>query len=87
MEACSIGQLTIQPGVASHSGKYKDDVTGVIDVTIGISITENDRYAIHNAAKVAAQEYLGVGSLTDVYQQVMFVVEKCYVGCGYAAYA
>ena len=87
LEACSIGQLTIQPGVEAHSDKYKDGVTGVIDVTLDIAITDNDRYAIHNAARVAAQEHLGVGSLTDDYQQVMFVVEKCYVGCGYAAYA
>lgn len=32
------------------------------------------------------QEKLDI-TLPGPYEQVMYIVEKCYVGCGYAAYA
>jgi len=82
MNACSFKKLTI-------STDYNDIITvepGVIEVTIPISITENDRYTIHNAVTVVVQEQLGF-TLPGPFDQVMYVIQKCYVGCGYAAYA
>jgi len=81
---CSHGQLEVIPGDAYG----KETVPGVLDVTIDLDITNsaNDRYIIHNAASAAAVAKLGF-SLPGPYQQVMFSVEKCYTGCGWAAYA
>mmetsp|Transcript_18161 Transcript_18161/g.26955 ORF Transcript_18161/g.26955 Transcript_18161/m.26955 type:complete len:609 (+) Transcript_18161:76-1902(+) len=83
MKACSFGKLNIVPG-AIHSSKKA--APGVIKVRISKSLTSNDRYAIHNAVTSAVNAKLGI-SLPGPYEQVMYVVEKCYVNCGYAAYA
>ena len=83
MKACSFGKLNIVPGPISSSKKA---APGVIKVRISKSLTSNDRYAIHNAVTSAVNAKLGI-SLPGPYEQVMYVVEKCYVGCGYAAYA
>ena len=82
MNACSFKKLTI-------STDYNDIDTvepGVIEVTIPISIKENDSYTIHNAVTKKVQEQLGF-TLPGPFEQVMYVIEKCYVGCGWAAYA
>ena len=84
MKACSFGQLDIVPGAISPS--TAEAAPGVIEVAIPISLTDNDRYAIHNAVTAAVNAKLGI-SLPGPYEQVMYVVEKCYVNCGYAAYA
>jgi len=86
MSDCSFNQLTIVPGENPTSNPDLFSAPGTINVTIPISITDNDRYAIHGAAQAAAEAKLGI-SLPGPYQQVMFVIEKCYVGCGWAAYA
>jgi len=85
MKACSFGQLDIVPGAISPS-TGAEAAPGVIEVTVPISLTDNDRYAIHNAVTSAVNAKLGI-SLPGPYEQVMYVIEKCYVNCGYAAYA
>ena len=48
---------------------------------------------IHNAVTAAVNAKLGTNlgngweSITEPYHQVMYVIEKCYVDCGWAAYA
>jgi len=63
-----------------------DTAPGVMEATIAIDITQNDRYTIHNAVTAEVNRLLGF-SLPGPFEQVMYVIEKCYVGCGWAAYA
>ena len=78
---CSHGKLNIVPGSSSANV-----APGVMEVTIPIALANNDRYAIHNAITAQVQQRLGI-ELPGPYEQVMYVIEKCYVGCGWAAYA
>ena len=82
---CSWGQLNV---VNSYSVDISDHLAapGVIEVTINISLLDNDRYAIRNAVTTAVQAKLGF-NLPGPFEQVMYMLEKCYVGCGWAAYA
>lgn len=84
MAACSFGKLNITAGLESPDPN--EVAPGVIEVSIGISLTDNDRYTIRNAVTAAVQTKLG-HSLPGPYQQVMYVLQSCYVGCGWAAYA
>ena len=91
LEDCSFGQLTIQPGqVLPENVASKDSagntIPGMMEVTIPIPLNTNDRYKIHNAITTEVQSKLGF-TLPGPYEQVMYVIEKCYVGCGWAAYA
>jgi len=82
LQDCSKGgtstpQLIIQPGVDQHANKYV--APGTIEVTIDITLTDNDRYVIHDAITNAVEEQLDI-TLPGPYEQVMYVIEKCYVG-------
>ena len=82
LQDCSKGgtstpQLIIQPGVDQHSNKYV--APGTIEVTIDVTLTDNDRYVIHDAITNAVEDELDI-SLPGPYEQVMYVIEKCYVG-------
>ena len=79
---CSMETLNVIPG----DGYGKESAPGVIEVTIDISLVGNDRYAVRNAVTAAVQAKLGFG-LPGPYDQVMYVLEKCYTGCGWAAFA
>lgn len=83
MKACSFEKLNIIEGPVDED---KRAALGVIEVTINIELTENDRYAIHNAVTAEVNSKLGY-NLPGPYEQVMYVLQKCYVGCGWAAYA
>jgi hypothetical protein len=83
MAACSMGDLTIVPG-SDPNGSFSAE--GVVEVTIGVTLENNDRATIRNAVTTAVQSKLGV-TLPGPYQQVMYVLEGCYVDCGWAAYA
>jgi len=85
MFACSFGKLNI---VNEYSVAIEGQVAapGVIEVEIPISLTLNDRYTIHDAVTVAVQDKLDL-VLPGPFEQVMYVLENCYVGCGWAAYA
>lgn len=85
MSACSFGQLNITPGLVNDPDP-NEVAPGVIEVQIGISLTNNDRYTIRNAVTSAVTTKLGHG-LPGPYQQVMYVLENCYTDCGWAAYA
>jgi len=87
MGDCSFGKLNIVPGL-NYGGAVAEPfpTAGVIEVTIGLSLSTSDRYAIHNAVTAEVNSVLGY-TLPGPYQQVMYVNEGCYVSCGYAAYA
>lgn len=83
---CSMQELTLVPGDASTH----NEAPGVISVNIPIDITNSteagSRYDVRNAITTAVQAKLGF-SLPGPYQQVMYILEKCYHDCGWAAYA
>ena len=87
MNDCSMGRVTIIPG-DNNSGKINQSVysaPGVVSVTIGISLVTSTRNDIRNAVTTAVQNKLGV-SLPGPYKNVIYVLEKCYTDCGWAAY-
>jgi len=85
MLACSYGVVDITNQYSSPNIDDKLSAPGVIDVKIDISLN-NDKYVVHNAVTAAANAFLGY-SLPGQHEQVMYVLEKCYQGCGWAAYA
>lgn len=82
---CSWGQLNIQPGAISSQ---HEAAPGVIEVQINVALgdTSKNRYDIRNAVTTAVQAKLGF-TLPGPYDHVLYVLEKCYVDCGWAAYA
>ena len=82
LEECSWGKLTVVPGLDDPN----EVATGVIEVSIGISLTDQSRGNIRNAVTTAVQNKLG-HSLPGPYKYVLYSLEKCYVDCGWAAYA
>ncbi len=85
LEACSYGRFVV-------SNSYSIDISrhlsapGVIDVDLPISLTEHDKFAVADAAQTAAEEKLGI-SLPERFKHVLFVLEKCYIDCGWSAWA
>jgi hypothetical protein len=61
---------------------------GVVEVTIPISLVDNDYWIIGNAVTTALSTDLGI-SVPGDYQQVMYALEGCHsFSClGWAAYA
>ncbi|EJK56365.1 hypothetical protein THAOC_23761 [Thalassiosira oceanica] len=103
LEACSYDQLNIIPGdnnapeMNGKRGVYElangggGPNSGTMTVTIDVPLTGDvTRNQIHNDAKLKVEQALGF-SLPGPFEQVLFVVEKCYTSpsndCGYAAYA
>jgi hypothetical protein len=85
MKACSFGALNIVPGDITTPGAQA--APGVIEVTIPITLRGNSRNNVKNAVTTAVQDKLGIRSLPGPYEQVMYVLERCYQDCGWAAYA
>ena len=85
MHACSFGKLDITAGLPSGTDTSSDS-PGVVDITIGISLLNNSRFAIRKAMADTLEAQLGY-KLPGPYQHVMFVLEGCYQECGWAAYA
>lgn len=88
MSACSMGRVDFRPG---DNGNGNIDQTlyvapGVITVQIDISIESNSRTDIENAITTKVQDKLKT-TLPGPYKHVIYIVEKCYVDCTYAAYA
>ena len=82
MKACSFDTIDMIPAeVNGHT-----DSPGVIEVSIDISLKENNRSTIQNAVTTALQQLLGQ-ALPANYDHVMYLLEGCYDGCGWAAYA
>jgi hypothetical protein len=83
-----MGRLDFIPG-DNNSGLIDQamyDAPGVISVNIDISIEDSAKNDIQNAITVKVQDKLGV-KLPGPYKHVMYIVENCYIDCGYAAYA
>ena len=83
---CSYGQLNITEGAMPAGKDNEEAAPGVIEVSVNLSLTNTDRYAFHNAVTAAVNTKLGI-SLPGPYDQVLYVLEKCYIECGWAAYA
>ncbi len=97
---CSMGQLNVlecdptlipndltDPTLETNGvPNGKGVAPGVMEITIGVDLTTSDRYTVRNAVTTAVQTAIGE-PLPGRYQQVMFILEGCYVDCGWAAYA
>ena len=84
LAACSFNQLIVQPGLDPPDSH--EVAPGVIEVTIGVTLSGNSRGTIRNAVTTAVQSKLG-HSLPGPYQQVMYVLHSCdHTDCGWAAY-
>eukprot|EP00557_Chaetoceros_sp_GSL56_P003157 CAMPEP_0176495950 /NCGR_PEP_ID=MMETSP0200_2-20121128/10937_1 /TAXON_ID=947934 /ORGANISM="Chaetoceros sp., Strain GSL56" /LENGTH=522 /DNA_ID=CAMNT_0017893877 /DNA_START=1696 /DNA_END=3260 /DNA_ORIENTATION=- len=86
MFACSFGQLNILPATENQVSNKGNIVNGVMQVTIPVTLEGNSRSTIRNAVTTEVQNVLGL-TLPGPFQQVMYVLENCYVDCGWAAYA
>jgi len=89
LAACSHQQLNVVAGVDSAKELAGGTAPGVVEVTIPISLSDNDYWIIGNAVTTALSTDLGI-SVPGDYQQVMYALEGCYgngSGCGWAAYA
>jgi hypothetical protein len=83
MKACSFDALDVVPGPIVQE---KEAAPGVIEVTIPGRLEDYSGYEAEADITAAVQAYLGI-TLPGPYQHVMYVIENCYDGCGYAAYA
>ncbi len=86
---CSMGKLKVlsgnpkyPKGVPNGQGK----APGVMEVKISVSLTTSNLSTVRNAITTAVQSAIGL-TLPGPYHHVMYVLEKCYVDCGWAAYA
>jgi hypothetical protein len=87
-EACSFGKMKILSDYGTTKYDSKLSAAGVLDVTIGISLTSSTQNSILNAAADAAMRKMGV-SLPGPFAHVIFVLEGCYGSdqeCNFAAY-
>ena len=80
---CSFEQLNILPGYIDPA---MEAAPGVVEVTISVTLEGNSRGTIRNAVTTAVQNKLGF-NLPGRYSNVLYVLEKCYQDCGWAAYA
>ena len=83
LRECSWDQAIV---TLPSAGTNQMAAEGVIEVSIGISLTDNSRGIIRNAVTTAVQNKLGY-SLPGPYDYVLYALEKCYEDCGWAAYA
>ena len=83
LEECSWNQVTVIAG----DNDPNEVATGVVEVSIGISLETSTDGEIRNAVNTAVQDQLGHG-LPGPYTHVLHSLEKCYGNdCGWAAYA
>ena len=88
-ESCSFGAMQI---TSDYSGTSVNDsvmsAPGVVDVTIGLSLSSASQVAIIEAAATAAMKKMDIG-LPGPFAHVIFILEDCYSGeaeCNFAAY-
>jgi len=88
-ESCSFGAMKI---TSDYSGTSVDtsklSAPGVVDVTIGLSLSSASQVDIIEAAATAVMKKLDVG-LPGPFAHVIFILEDCYTGeaeCNFAAY-
>lgn len=84
--ACSFGKLTITNDYGIDMSNV-ESAPGVVEVPMNVDITAVDlRSGVRNEFVRATEAKLG-RSLPGVFDHVLFVLEACYVGCGWAGYA
>lgn len=85
MAACSFNKFRI---TNTYSVNISDHLSapGVISISIPIELAGNNRQAIRDAIVKATETKLGF-SLPGPFHHVMYILESCYVDCGWAAYA
>eukprot|EP00804_Cyclotella_cryptica_P015357 CCRYP_007991-RA/>CCRYP_007991-RA protein AED:0.05 eAED:0.05 QI:388/1/1/1/0.6/0.5/6/917/663 len=85
--ACSFGKLTITNDYGVDMSNI-ESAPGVVEVTTSLDITAVDlrQSTARNALVKATEAKLGRG-LPGVFDHVLFVVEACYVSCGWAGFA
>eukprot|EP00984_Skeletonema_dohrnii_P022286 scaffold11426_cov78-Skeletonema_dohrnii-CCMP3373.AAC.1 len=89
LEECSWNQITVKPKALTVDGVPDDThevATGVIEVTIDISLTNQSPVKVRHAITTKVQQLLGY-SLPGPYDYVLYSVQGCYVDCGWAAYS
>lgn len=78
MNACSMGALTTFPANTTTMGiNYSQSAPGMMEVTIGISLTNSTYEDIHNAIIGQVQTVLGI-TLPGPFDHVMMIVENFY---------
>jgi hypothetical protein len=91
-DACSYGKFKIIPGprpgtdISSSLVSASGPEAGVIDVDIPINLGTSNRDQVQNAITTAVQTKLGF-DLPGPFDAVMYIVEGCYVGDCFIAYA
>ena len=83
--ACSFGKLTITNTYTKNIDGYLA-APGVIEVKIGVSLKNSGKGTIRNAVTTAVQSKIKY-NLPGNFDHVIYVLQKCYVDCGWAAYA
>mmetsp|Transcript_14209 Transcript_14209/g.27659 ORF Transcript_14209/g.27659 Transcript_14209/m.27659 type:complete len:620 (+) Transcript_14209:701-2560(+) len=83
--ACSFGEFEV-------TNQYSKDISrhlaapGVIEVNINVKLETSSKSTIRNEVTKAVQAKLGF-NLPSNFDHVIYILEKCYVECGWAAYA
>jgi hypothetical protein len=87
-EGCSFGKMRILSDYGTTEYDSILSAPGVIDVTIGLSLTSSTQTAILNAAADAVQKKMNA-NMPGPFAHVIFVLEGCYGSdqeCNFAAY-
>ena len=90
--ACSFGKLTITNDYFKNGNRNAAAINstlaapGVVEVNISVPLKTSTNGIIRNAVTAAVNSKLGFTLPGDL-DHVMYVLEACYVDCGWAAYA
>lgn len=82
-QACSFGKLQI---TNQYDVSIPQSAPGVVEVQTDVDIATNSIYSLRNGFTIATEAKLGI-SLVNSFDHVLYVVEKCYVECGWAGFA
>eukprot|EP00569_Conticribra_weissflogii_P017185 CAMPEP_0171451118 /NCGR_PEP_ID=MMETSP0881-20121228/40982_1 /TAXON_ID=67004 /ORGANISM="Thalassiosira weissflogii, Strain CCMP1336" /LENGTH=729 /DNA_ID=CAMNT_0011975599 /DNA_START=73 /DNA_END=2262 /DNA_ORIENTATION=+ len=85
---CSFGKLTLthEPATSANSVLSHLSAPGVIEATIPVSLMNTTRAVIRNQVTQVVENKLGL-RLAENFDHVMYILQKCYVQCGWGAYA
>eukprot|EP00957_Ditylum_brightwellii_P082978 6308780-Ditylum_brightwellii.AAC.1 len=84
---CSFGEVNVSIDYSDYPAiQTATSSIGVLEVVISVDLTTSSRASIRNAVTAAVEEKLGI-ALPGPFDYVMYLLEGCYVECGWAAYA
>ncbi|KAL7462694.1 hypothetical protein ACHAXS_003066 [Conticribra weissflogii] len=86
---CSFGKLTLTYEPTTTSTNIISShlaAPGVIEATIPVSLVNSTRAVIRNQVTQVVEHKLGL-RLAEHFDHVMYILQKCYVQCGWGAYA